>query len=194
MRDELELVRAAAAGDRTAFTELVRGKREFVVRTAYQITGNLDDALDVAQAVLLKLWQGLHRFDTRRAFDTWLYRITANAAIDSLRARGARPLRPLEDAPEPASGTAVAEEELDLARLQIAFRRLSARLAPQQRAVFVLREIEGQSTAQVAAVLGITESTVRNHLMQARRALREGLLREYPDLLPPTARGTEDES
>ena len=90
MRDESELIRAAAAGDRDAFAELVRLKRERIVRTARQITGDLDEAMDVAQVVLVKLWKGLDRYDTRRKFDTWIYRVTVNAAIDHIRSQGPR--------------------------------------------------------------------------------------------------------
>lgn len=188
MRDELELIRAAAAGDRRAFDELVRLKRDRVVRTAYQITGDLDDALDVAQGVLLKLWQGLDRYDPRRRFDTWVYRITVNAAIDMLRSRGPKGI--LQSLPEDpsdlrAAGGTSADSAVDLGRLQRAFLRLAGALAPKQRAAFVLREIEGLETGEVARVMGVTESTVRNHLMQARRVLRSGLERDYPDLVPP---------
>jgi RNA polymerase sigma-70 factor (ECF subfamily) len=187
MSDELELIRAAAAGDRRAFGELVRIKRELVVRAAYQITGDMDDALDVAQGVFLKLWQGLKSFDLRRRFDTWLYRVTVNAAIDMLRSQGPRgfiqPMPP--DAPDPAAdGEREAGAAVDLARLRQAFLRLAARLAPKQRAAFVLREIEGLPTSEVARVMGVTESTVRNHLLQARRLLRAGLERDYPALVP----------
>ncbi len=188
MRDETELIRAAAAGDRSAFGELVDRKRERVVRTAYQITGNLDDALDVAQGVFVKLWQGLDRFDTRRRFDTWMYRVTTNAAIDLLRSQGPRgQLQPLPEDPatlEVGAESPDIEAALDLGRLQQAFMRLSAELAPKQRAAFVLREIEDQPTADVARIMGVTESTVRNHLLQARRLLRAGLLRDYPELVP----------
>jgi len=195
-RDEHELIRAAAAGDRRAFDELIRLKRERVVRTAYQITGDMDDALDVAQGVFLKLWHGLERFDPRRRFDTWVYRITVNAAIDMLRSRGPRgTLQPLPDEPgelEAVEKTSV-EERIDRRRLQQAFLRLAGALAPRQRAAFVLREIEGQETAEIAAALGITESTVRNHLLQARRALRAGLEREYPGLVPRKNRDDDED-
>ena len=190
-RDELQLIRAAASGDRRAFGELVRVKREQVVRAAFQITGDMDDAMDVAQGVFLKLWQGLESFDPNRRFDTWLYRITVNAAIDMLRSRGPRGfIQPMpEEHPEPESAASIhAEERVDLKRLQQAFSRLAARLAPKQRAAFVLREIEGLPTSEVARVMGVAESTVRNHLLQARRIMKAGLERDYPGLVPGSGR------
>ena len=187
MRDEPQLIRDASAGDRAAFDELVRLKRERVVRTAYQVTGDLDDAMDVAQGVFLKLWQGLDRYDTRRRFDTWLYRVTVNAAIDFLRGRGPKgTLQPLPDDPTDllAESGPGKEARLDHGALQRAFSRLAGALAPKQRAAFVLREIEGLDTAEVARVMGVAESTVRNHLFQARKTLKAGLERDYPGLLP----------
>jgi RNA polymerase sigma-70 factor (ECF subfamily) len=200
MRDEqdlTDLIRVAAGGDRRAFEDLVLQKRERVIRTAFQIVGDLEDAKDVAQGVFLKLWRVLQRFELDRKFDTWLYRITVNAAIDFIRDRGPKGfLQPLpDDADErladPAAG---GESALDLAALQRAFLHLAARLAPKQRATFVLKEIEGLGTAEVARVLGVTESTVRNHLLQARRTLREGLERDYPGLVNRGARDDGDRS
>jgi RNA polymerase sigma-70 factor (ECF subfamily) len=197
-RDEADLIRAAADGDRRAFDDLVVLKRERVVRTAYQVTGNLEDALDVAQTVFIKLWQGLHRFDDRRRFDTWLYRITQNAAIDLLRSRGPKgTLQPLPDDPsdlEEVSERPGVESGIDLERLQQVFMRLAAKLAPKQRMAFVLREIDGVETAEVARIMNVTESTVRNHLLQARRILKSALLAEHPEWVPRALRdGGDDE-
>jgi RNA polymerase sigma-70 factor (ECF subfamily) len=190
MRDDedlTDLIRAAAGGDRRAFEDLVLRKRERVVRTAFQITGNLEDAKDVAQGVFLRLWRVLQRFDLTKRFDTWLYRITVNAAIDAVRERGPKGVLSAlsEEAGDrlrdPSRGPG---EVFDLKQLQGAFFRLAARLAPRQRATFVLKEIEGLGTDEIARTLGVTESTVRNHLLQARRILRDGMLRDYPDLIP----------
>ena len=199
MRDDedlTDLIRAAAGGDRRAFEDLVLRKRERVVRTAYQITGNLEDAKDVAQGVFLRLWRVLQRFDLAKRFDTWLYRITVNAAIDSIRERGPKGfLQALPDDAgdrlhDPSRGP---DALFDSKELQGAFLRLAARLAPRQRATFVLKEIEGLDTGDVARALGITESTVRNHLLQARRILREGMRRDYPGLVPGSPSGADEE-
>jgi RNA polymerase sigma-70 factor (ECF subfamily) len=197
MRDDedlTDLIRAAAGGDRRAFEDLVLKKRDRVVRTAFQITGDLEDAKDVAQGVFLRLWRVLQRFDLTKRFDTWLYRITVNAAIDAIRERGPKGiLQALPDDAgdrlrDPSRGP---DALLDVQELQRAFLRLASRLAPRQRAAFVLKDIEGLETAEVARVLGVTESTVRNHLLQARRVLRDGLNRDYPDLA--AGRGAGDE-
>jgi RNA polymerase sigma-70 factor (ECF subfamily) len=187
MRDEGELIRAAAGGDRRAFEELVALKRERVVRTAFQITGNLEDARDVAQVVFSRLWTALGRFDVRRRFDTWLYRITVNASIDLLRDVAARPeAASLDGGPgfAAADPSLSAEQVLLLEELRRAFAKHAARLAPRQRAAFVLREIEGLDTEEVARVLEVSPSTVRNHVLQARRILRDGLARDCPELFP----------
>lgn len=200
LRDEGELIRAAAGGDARAFDRLVQDKRELVVRTAYQVTGDLEDARDVAQKVFIRLWRILERYDRERRFDTWLYRITVNAAIDHLRARG--PRGAIQALPEDPSALGrlggirepEADRALDLAELQRAFLRLAAGLSPKQRAAFVLREIQGLETAEVARILGVRESTVRNHLHQARRVLRAGLERDYPSLVPIRRGGSVDEA
>lgn len=192
MQDQGELIQAAAAGSRSAFDELVRLKRERVARVAYQITGDWDDALDVAQGVFLRLWKGLGQFDPSRRFDTWLYRVTVNAAIDMLRSRGPKGMiqRLPEDPGQLADTSAEAvDSPLEAAELQRAFQRLAAGLAPKQRTAFVLKEIEGLETDEVARIMQVAESTVRNHLLQARRILRAGLERDYPGLVPPSMRG-----
>ena len=155
--------------------------------TLIDLATQIADALDVAQSVFIKLWQGLDRYDSSRRFDTWLYRVTVNAAIDFIRGRGPKgTIQPLPDDPSDfiaESGPSM-EARLDLDALQQAFSRLAGALAPKQRAAFVLREIEGLETAEVARVMGVAESTVRNHLFQARKTLKAGLERDYPALVP----------
>ena len=188
MTDESGLIRAAREGDAEAFGQLVTAKRELVLRAAYQVVGDLDRAQDVAQRVFLKVWKSLGLYDDSKRFDTWLYRITVNMAIDGLRRRASRPvMQPLESLgavePQARQDDSHAERGLDLARLRQAFVDLADCLSPQQRAVFTLRELEGLPGPEVARILDLGDSTVRNHLMQARKALRRGLREKYPELI-----------
>ncbi len=192
MIDEARLIAQAARGDRDAFEQLVRSRQQRVYWTAYQVVGNEDDARDIAQQVFIRLWRVLPRYRGGRRFDAWLHRITMNLAIDAYRRRQARPdAAPLP--PRPSSLPSVAgtgpAEGLDRREVQAIFLRLARRLSPQQRAVFVLKEMNGLDSDEIAAALEITPSTVRNHLHQARKILRRGLAALYPEYLPARSRG-----
>ena len=187
--DDQELVRRAAQGDEKAFEALVRLKRERVFWIANRIIGNEEDARDIAQSVFIRLWKVLPQYDPAQSFDTWLYRITVNLAIDQYRSRGpVKSFSPLEEreaesraarAPATAGGDPLAS--LTAADLRTVFERLAARLGEKQRAVFVLSQIEGMPNEEIARAMGISPSTVRNHLFQARRSLQEGLRLLYPE-------------
>src|SRR5215813_14630617 len=87
-RPELEeLVRAAQAGDRPAFDELVRRTYVDTYTLALRLTANEEDARDVVQESYLRAWRGLDRFRGDAQFSTWLYRITANTAYTHLQRR-----------------------------------------------------------------------------------------------------------
>ena len=176
MEPDSELVRKAVQGDEGAFETLVRRKRERTFWIAYRIVGNEDDARDIAQSAFVRLWRVLPKYRPDQAFDTWLYRIVVNLAIDHYRTRGpARATVPLMEDDEPrveasqrAQPLGDPLEALTGAELGRIFEMLASRLGEKQRAVFVMSQIEGIETEQIAAIMEISQSTVRNHLFQAR--------------------------
>ena len=85
--DQGELIRAAQQGEREAFDELVRQTYVDTFTLAYRLTGNEEDARDVAQDAYLRAWRGIGRFRGEAQFSTWMYRITANAASTHTRRR-----------------------------------------------------------------------------------------------------------
>jgi RNA polymerase sigma-70 factor (ECF subfamily) len=181
-----DLVQRAADGDREAFDGLVESRRERVFWIACHVVGDRELARDVAQEVFLRLFRVIRRFRKGGRFDAWLHRITLHLAIDALRReKPHRRAAPLADLPETA-GPVVPPPVDDLRQREVRriFAELSGSLGRKQRAAFILREIEGLSTAEVAAILGTTESTVRNHILQARRSLQEGLRTRYPEYCP----------
>ena len=202
--DEQDLIGRSAAGDREAFEELVERRRERVFWIAYHVVGDSETARDVVQEVFLRLHRSLRRFRSGGRFGPWLYRITLNLAIDALRReRAHRETASLDDVREegpgggppsfrvsnlPAGAESPAGESLRRREVRAIFASLSAALPPKQRFAFILREIEGMSTAEVAAILRTSESTVRNHVLQARRTLQEGLRRRYPEYCRPPIR------
>lgn len=185
--DDRTLALAARGGDMVAFETLVVRKTPAVVSVARRIVGNAEDARDVAQMVLLRVYKELRRYDERYSLNTWLYRIATNLAIDFLRSARSRAkahgatlhLVRQRQAGTLAQTTRAAEEE-ELFRL---LSKASEAMTGKQKAAFVLREMEDRDTKEIAEILGCGESTVRNHLFNARRVLRRELERSHPGLV-----------
>ena len=173
-----------------AFETLVLRKTPSVVSVARRIIGNPEDARDVAQMAFLRVWEQLARYDETYSFNTWLYRIATNLAIDFIRSAKSRErahtatlhlVRIRES--ESGNETTRAAEDDSASRL---FQRVSGRLTGKQKAAFVLREMEELETHEIGAILGCGESTVRNHLFNARRILRREIERISPGLSRPS--------
>jgi RNA polymerase sigma-70 factor (ECF subfamily) len=194
-----DLLLALRGGDEAALDELIGRKTKPLLQLVSRILGDLEEARDVVQVTFFKVWENRHKFDERWSPNTWIYRIASNLAIDHLRARRSRE-RSHEPVRQHLRQVADSRAHRDLSRLQqgevaAIFRELAAALSEKQRMVFLMREVEGLSSPEVAAILGCRESTVRNHLFNARKYLRGELLRRYPEYAasfaalhpPPTA-------
>ena len=187
MSDERALIRRCKQGDEAAFAELVALKRQKVFRIAFNIVGQEDDAKDISQLAFVRLWRSIASFEEAGRFDPWFFRIVVNLSLDHWRRARRGPALLGAEAAEPAEGlpgTPAAHQEFALYRADIRriFNEAARRLTPPQRAAFTLREIEGVSTEDVARIMGVRASTVRNHLMQARQVLQEWLRRRYPEI------------
>lgn len=190
--NDREWVRSAREGDDEAFAQLVRRHSGGLHRAVARILADDAEAWDVVQMAFMRAWQRLDRYNPRYSFATWLYRIGTNLAIDLLRSRGSRErahkagtehrLR-LVGWGEKTSARADGDEA------DAILRQLVDVLTPQQRSAFVLREMEGLETAEVAEILGCSATTVRNHIFQARKALSRELRKRYPEYLPASERG-----
>ena len=161
-----------------SFDQVVRRREAQVLRTAFRILGNWADAEDVAQEAFLRLHRRGLDFPSEPAFGAWLYRVTVNLCLD--RARSARRAGELQEPSELASPgisvEAAAIREQQKQRLLAAL----AKLPRKERAAIALREIEGLSTAEVAAILGSSEGTVRSQVAKALTRLRVILSQEEP--------------
>ena len=187
-----EMLLAVAADDETAFDALMARKTPPLMQLAYRMLGDHEEARDVVQVTFLRAWSHRSRYDPRWSPNTWLYRIATNLAIDQLRARRSR-----QQASEPMRlhlrRVADARGSGDLGRLgskevRGILEELAAELSERQRAVFLLREVEGLASPEVARILGCKSSTVRNHLFAARRILRRELASRYPEYAQRGAR------
>lgn len=190
--NDRQWILSAREGDEEAYAELVRRHSAGLHRAVARILADDTEAWDVVQMAFLKAWQKIDRYDSRYSFTTWLYRIGTNLAIDLLRSRTSRErahkagtehrLRLVGNSE--SAGLRAEGQEADHI-----LRQLVGVLTPQQRSAFVLREMEGLETAEVAEVLGCSATTVRNHIFQARKALRRELRARFPEYLPASERG-----
>jgi len=167
--DDSDLIACAQQGDRQAFTELVLRHQNGVVGLIYRMCGDPQQAEDAAQEAFVRVWQNLNSYKPQHAFRSWLYRIAANAALDSLRRE--RPSADLDSLPL-ADASAGPEESTEEHERTMRVRRAIARLSPPLRMVLILREYQELSYQEIAETLDIPTGTVMSRLNTARSQLR----------------------
>lgn len=169
------LVERARGGDDAAFAALVARYERKLIRVLARLVRDEELARDLAQETFWKVYNRLDRFDTARRFGPWLFRVGVNLGLDWLRRREAPPAASIDGHlgegrgaldlpdPDPRLQAEVAQEvQFILERVPVAY-----------RTILVLRDLEGFSSAEVAAIVGRREATVRWRLAKAREMFRE---------------------
>ncbi|MEM9290239.1 MAG: RNA polymerase sigma factor [Acidobacteriota bacterium] len=179
-----DLLAALQQDEESALDLLIQRKTEALSHAVYRILGDAEETKDVVQMAFVRIWENRQRYDGRYSPNTWIYRIATNLAIDHLRSRRTR-----ERSQEPvryhlrqvSSESPTGPGRLAEREVMAIFQDLAEELTERQRTIFVLREIEGRSSAEVSEILGCRKSTVRNHLFNARKILRRAVLHRYPE-------------
>lgn len=183
------LVRAVQRGVPGAMDALVRATYADVHRLCLRLLGDPADAADATQEVFVRVTRSVVGFRGEAAFATWLHRVTVNVCATALRRRGTQRARGLvaggrpfglpHDHDDGGGGATVADEdpagrvvELDEAD-QVA--QAIQRLSEGDRAIVILRDIEGLSTREAARILGISEGAAKVRLHRAHARLREAI-------------------
>ena len=173
------LIERAAAGDTAAFERIMIHSQQRVIAVTWRMLGNEADARDASQEVFLRVYKYLKRFRQDQDFFAWLYGITINVCRDFLKQRQAHTNRfvPLSEGAEGMT-YAIADEHADAESIviQVQQRELIAKaiaLLPfKELASFVLRDMEGCSTEEVAQVMKSSATTVRSQISSARKKIR----------------------
>ena len=171
--DVSRLVRLTLRGDRTAFEQIIVRYESRIMTLAVRLLGRRDDAADVAQEVFLRAFKYLHRADPRRPLAPWLFRIAVNVCRDVMRRRQQRQttfvdgeaVEPIDQSSDPCAG-------LERKQQRLILQKALERLPEKERLAIVLRDIEGLSTADVAAILHSSETTVRSQVSRGRLRLK----------------------
>jgi RNA polymerase sigma-70 factor (ECF subfamily) len=173
------LVRRAQAGDEAAFREIVERYQSKVFSIIHGIIRQRNDIEDIAQQVFSKVYFSIRNFDFRSSLITWIYKITVNECFDYLRKKKVRKLvyesdlsedeaRRVENT-EPAVDRQVPVDQ-NLARRDYVVKLLT-RVSEEERTLLMLKEVEGRSVEELAAMTGMNENTIKVKLFRARQKL-----------------------
>jgi len=179
-----DLAAACCKGDREAFGALVARHQHRAFNLAYRLTGSRDDAADTVQEAFLKAYRAMPTFRRESSFYTWLFRIVVNEVRTWRRYQAARPApfsldeqRLQTDAARVhRSGAPDPSDEASLAERKRIVEQALQSLEFDERAIIVLRDIEGRDYAEIADALGCAKGTVKSRLHRARMALKQILL------------------
>jgi RNA polymerase sigma-70 factor (ECF subfamily) len=171
------LVELTRHGDHQAFAVLVRRYERKLIRVLTRLVQEPEQALDLAQETFWRVYSTLDRFDTARRFGPWLFRVGLNLGVDWLRQRKTELAATTSLERAGSDGLAVFEladpdprTQLELAQ-EVQF--ILSLMAVSYRTILVLRDLEGFSASEIAAIMGRREATIRWRLSQAREKFRE---------------------
>ncbi len=179
-QDESALIARCCDGDREAQHELYDQTVTRIHHLLLKMTGNAEDAVDVAQNTYIKAFAAIERFDGRSAIVTWLYRIAVNEALQFLR-RNKREQRKREQ----LAGTVAHSQEsrnpgsVERSTMKMDVAAALEDMAPDDRAILLLRYQEGLDYDALAEVLDCPAGTIASRLNRARRRIREKLEKDY---------------
>jgi RNA polymerase sigma-70 factor (ECF subfamily) len=194
---DIDIVRACQRGEPGAMDALIRATYADVYALAFRLVRDRDEAADVTQEVFVRVLRSVKGFRGDAAFGTWLHRVTTNVALTEMRKRSRRPAlgtnpigTPDSEYGEIADTGPGPEEQLERAELLARAEAAVAALPESARAIVVLRDVEGLSTADVAAATGLTETAVKVRLFRARERLRAALTDPTVTPLPRSRRAS----
>ncbi|HVG22116.1 MAG TPA: RNA polymerase sigma factor [Blastocatellia bacterium] len=176
---DLELARAAAAGDATAFERLYEQYNKRVYSLCFRMLGSASQAEDLTQEVFLQVFKKIGSFRGDSAFTTWLHRLTVNQVLMHFRKRGVK----LEHTSEEGDFTNVVETPLQSTRRismvdRLALEKAISELPPGYRTVFVLHDVQGYEHEEISGLLDVSIGTSKSQLHKARMRLRELLTKK----------------
>lgn len=187
MKDnELELIELSRRGDVDAFEELIKDYKKSAYNIALRILRNVEDAEDVSQEALIKVFRNIKGFNMQSTFKVWLYRIVVNACLDFKRKKTVdtysidEPIsmddsdihRDIED--NTHNPDAIMERSFDSSMVNDALNKIE----DDFKTIIVLRDLQGFSYREISEILSCNEGTVKSRLNRARKRLKEILEHE----------------
>lgn len=181
-QQEAYLIDKSKEGDITSFEELIIAHQKKAFNIAYRMLGNLEDANDVTQEAILKVYRSISKFKENSSFSTWFYSIVNNTCIDFIRKNrksnviyldkeyeenGDSYKKEISDTESHTPETALEKKEVR----KLVHDSIN-QLSPEQRKIIVLRDINGFSYQEIAEILNCSEGTVKSRISRARANLK----------------------
>lgn len=176
-----ELIQEAARGSQPAFRAIVEANQGFVYALAFRFVNDSQDAEDITQEVFVRLWKNLHNYKPEVKLTTWLYKIVTNRCLDFLKSNHGRQQKNAVDVEKQRELTNYSTPERDYQQYELIkiIHAAAAELTPKQKAVFILRDLEGLSADEVSETLSMSAGNVKSNLFHARKKISEKLKAVY---------------
>jgi len=172
------LIEAFLGGEEESFDQIASIIHQDIINIAYRYVGNVEDAKDVLQNVLLKIYQKIKFFRKAAKFSSWVYRITTNTSLDLLRRR--KRIYGLKGRYEKDhKDCQIFEQDKEIKSKSMAIKETIHNLPDRQKKVFILKHYQGLTIREVSNILGCSQSTVKTHLVRAIDNIRKILGGNY---------------
>src|SRR6059036_374708 len=173
---DFELIKRAQSGDGAAFNRLVLAYRKRILGSIARLIGHPEDVEDVAQEVFLRLYFSLDQLRSAEVFESWLYRLTANAAYDYLRKRARRMESRMADLSEQqvmladaSAGERAGRDEGERKRIRESVDSLLGAVSEEDRVLLMMKEVEGLSLKELGKIYHVKENALKVRLFRARQ-------------------------
>ena len=192
--DDLKYVTLCQKGNADAFEVLVQRHQKKMLNIAFRMTGDYDEACDVAQEAFIAAYKSIKKFKAEAKFSTWLYRIVVNYSKNRLKQMHGRKRREGVSLDDPGNvktegildqsliDCASPGTHLEMREMEAQVQKCITSIDEEYREVLVLRDIQGFSYEEIRDILNIPDGTVKSRLSRARSALKDCLVRVIGDL------------
>jgi RNA polymerase sigma-70 factor (ECF subfamily) len=176
-----EVIHEAMAGSTAAFRRLVEYYQGFAYSVAFRFVRDEEEAEDIVQEAFVRLWKNLSAYRAEIKLTTWLYRIVTNLCLDFLKSKRGQERRSRDDITKGyhAADRGTPEKEYERGELMRIVLDATEALTPKQKAVFILRDLEGLSVEEVTEILSMSAGNVKSNLFYARKSMGEKLKAYY---------------
>ncbi|HOW40624.1 MAG TPA: RNA polymerase sigma factor [Bacteroidales bacterium] len=175
---DLKLIEQCRQGNIESFRKVIEASSPFAYSVAFKMLGDEDLAKDVVQETMITIWKKIGHIRTAQVYKTWLYRIVVNKCYDELRKARRRPEVLAAESTWVRLSDTISEngaDEFTDSELAVIISKLTERLSPRQKAVFVLSELEEMTSDEIAGITGMSKTSIKANLYHARKSFREML-------------------